>query len=551
MLIRNLFLLAFVCAVQFCPKLSAQTEAPQRFFLLKKLVIADSVEKAIGFTADANDTDFIRVIGVSVLADAGFARKIEAAFNRPITGELLNGLANAIAIHAREQDRLIVKVIPPEQDVSTGVLRLVVVIGRYNELQFKGNRWFSSKLLQEKLGIKPGDEVRLSTLDDAVKWANNNPFRQVKVLINDLEQQPGKADLIVGVDERIPLRLTTSFDDAGTEILGKRHYTGVLQFGNLWGRDHIGSYQYSTSDHQGIFQSHSIDYRVALPWRHNLQFNAGYLKVKPSFGAGGIFTQNGKNVLANFRYSLPLKDGENPIELSAGLDFKQGNNNLAYGGTSIVSSTTDTFQANISLSSVKRDARGAWLFGIGLDVSPGNINSRNTDAAYSASRFNTSATYATATLSVQRLLNLERDWSVYSRAVGKIATANVPGSEQLSIGGSATVRGFDERIYSGDQGFAISTDLQAPAIRKTLPFLKKRPPLETRFIAFYDAGHVFYKFRDPNDAVLAPLASAGVGVRMTLPVNFTLSADYGWQITHLTYANPTHSRGHVKVVLAF
>jgi hemolysin activation/secretion protein len=150
------------------------------------------------------------------------------------------------------------------------------------------------------------------------------------------------------------------------------------------------------------------------------------------------------------------------------------------------------------------------------------------------------------------MLNLERDWSLFSRAIAKVATANVPGSEQLSIGGSSTVRGFDERIYTGDQGFVFSNDLQMPAFRKSLPFLaKNRAPLETRFIAFYDAAQVFYKHRDANDARFTPLASAGFGVRITLPVNFTLSADYGWQITHLAYDTPEHSRGHIKVVLAF
>ena len=61
--------------------------------------------------------------------------------------------------------------------------------------------------------------------------------------------------------------------------------------------------------------------------------------------------------------------------------------------------------------------------------------------------------------------------------------------------------------------------------------------------------------RDGSINITFPLPNAGsgfgLGVRLTLPVNFTLSADYGWQITHLSYAAPTHSRGHVKVVLAF
>lgn len=548
MLIRLIF---FFSCVAPCLLASAAEATPPPIFLLKKLIVADSEAKALAVAADEEKGTPLLVRDVPVLADEDFPKKIAAFFGKPITSELLNTLANTIALHAREHDRLIVKVIPPNQDISTGVFRIAVVVGRYNEFQFRGNRWFSSKLLQEKLGLKPGDEVRLSTLEDAVKWANANPFRQIKVLINDLENKPGMADLIVGVEERIPLRFTASFDDSGNAILGERRYTGSLQFGNLWGRDHQGSYQYTTTDHQAVFQSHSIDYRVPLPWRHSLQFTGGYLRVKPTFGAGGVFTQKGQNILSNLRYSMPLREGTSPIEFSVGIDFKQGNNNLAYGGTTILSNTTDTFQLSSALSLVRRDGRGAWVFGFGLDASPGKVNTRNTDAAFSISRYNTSATYLTGTLSVQRLLTLERDWSLFSRLLAKAATANLPGSEQLSIGGSSTVRGFDERIYTGDQGFVFSNDLQLPAWRHTLPFLKKRPPLETRFIAFYDAAQVFYKVRDPNDAVFTPLASTGIGVRMTLPINFTLSADYGWQITHLSYAAPTHSRGHVKVVLAF
>ncbi len=544
-------LLAMVCLTSSTISIGAESGAPL-VYTLKKLIIADTDVKAAALPPESGGESAVFVQDVAVLADATFPGKIAPFIGKPLTNELLNALANTIAQHARENDRLIVKVLPPNQDISTGIFRLAVVVGRYNELQFRGNRWFSSKLLQEKLGIKAGDEVRLSTLDDAVKWANTNPFRQVKVLINDLPNQPGKADLIVGVEERIPLRFTASYDDTGNQILGTRHYTGALQFGNLWGRDHQGSYQFTTTDHQGVFKSHSIDYRIPLPWRHHLQFSGGYLKVKPTFGAGGIFTQAGQNVLANLRYNLPIRDGDSPIEFSAGIDFKQGNNNLAYGGTTLTSSTTDSFQLTTAFSMVRRDSRGAWLFGLGLDLSPGNVNSRNTDEIFSIARFNTRATYATGTISVQRLLNLDHGWSFFSRAFVKLSTANVPGSEQLSIGGSSTVRGFDERINSGDQGFVFSNDVTSPAIRHSLPFLpKRRSSMETRFVFFYDAAQVFYRHRDLNDVIFTPLASTGIGVRLALAVNMTVSADYGWQITHLPYRQPSNSRGHVKVVLAF
>jgi hypothetical protein len=50
--------------------------------------------------------------------------------------------------------------------------------------------------------------------------------------------------------------------------MGQNHYTASLQFGNLWGLDHQGSYQFTTTDQSRLYQAHSGDYRVPLPWHH-------------------------------------------------------------------------------------------------------------------------------------------------------------------------------------------------------------------------------------------------------------------------------------------
>jgi len=537
--------------------------------LLKKLIIADTEAKALAAPPDSGGNVPVFVQDVTVLADAGFAKGVEQFVGKPITPESLGGLETLILQYSREHDRMIAKVSAPVQDASNGVIRLVVVVGRYGNIVPKGNRWFSSQLLQEKLGIKSGDEIRISTLTEAVNWANANPFRQVRVIVNDLANLPGKADLIVAVEDRLPLRLTTSYDNYGNTVVGTNHYTAGIQFGNLWGRDHMGSYQYATTDDTKLFQSHSLDYRIPLRWRHYLQFNAGYLRVKPTIGGIGDITQDGKNLNTAVRYVIPLTSGENTTDFTAGIDFKRGNNSVAYNNVPIITATNETFQLALGISTIRRDKRGGWMFGANVNASPGNLTSRNTNTALSGGKAVT-ATYVASTLSAQRLLNLDRGWSLFSRLAAQLATGSLPGGEQLSIGGATTVRGFEERIYSGDQGFVFSNDLQSPVVKTTLPFIKKLPPLETRFVAFYDAAQVFYKFEAvDNDIHLTPLASTGLGVRMGLGSHFTLTADYGWQITHfsrkpigidadgkpirdrLDYPSPGNSTGHIKVVLAF
>ena len=80
---------------------------------------------------------------------------------------------------------------------------------------------------------------------------------------------------------------------------------------------------------------------------------------------------------------------------------------------------------------------------------------------------------------------------------------------------------------------------------------KKRGPLEARFAVFFDAAHTGVRHRYPSDYPRASLASQGVGVRMGLANNFSLTADYGWQLNDLPYEVEDTSRAHIKATLAF
>jgi len=421
-----------------------------------------------------------------------------------------------------------------------------------------GARWFSESLLREKLRIERGGIVRFSELDNAISWTNSNPFRRVRVHLDPVPNT-GEADLSIAVQDAFPLRLSASFDNSGNEILGENHYTAAVSYGNMWGKDHQLSYQYITTSLPKYYQGHGLDYRVPLPWRHHLQFSASYVKASPAL-YDGLIILNGETITSDLRYTLPLRTGNNPAELFAALTFKESNNNLDFGGVTVSPTKTDIFQFTSGISTVYRDKRGAWAFGASITLSPGGINSRNTDTAFDgfrhggedSARLGARASYYYGGITVQRLLTLAPGWDLMSRGVAQASQANLLASEQLSIGGATTVRGFRENVFSGDHGFLISNDLMAPPLKKNLPYISKtRGPLETRFLAFFDAGNTAARHRYPSDPHRVALMSAGVGVRMSLSTNFSLNADYGWQISHLPTPVEDHSRGHVRATLAF
>lgn len=550
----------YVVAVLLCLVSSVASSAANlpETYPLTKLLIADTEAKVLALPADAGGDARVHVQDVPLFARADFQAAIAPFFGQPISNELLNGLRAAVAKHALENDWLLAKVMIPVQKVDTGTLRFAIILGRYSDFSFQGgNRWFSQKLLRQRLGLKPGDEIRLSTLEEAVNWINTNPYRQVKVMVDETPNQPGKGHLILAVQERPPIRAAFSFDDTGNEIIGKHHYAGLLSYGNLWGWDHQISYNFVTTDDPRVYQGHALDYRIPLESRHFLQFTANYVRTHATFG-DAFFSQKGENVSADARYTLPLRTGKEPREIFFGANYKQSNSNLEFGGTEVRPTKTDTFQLYTGFSLLKRDKRGAWLLAATVNASPGDINSRNTNEALGAARSGAHASYIYGSLAAQRLLALSYEWQVWTRATVHVSSHNLIANEQLLIGGANTVRGYDENVFAGEQGFVLDTDLMAPVFRTKVPFLRKTsPPLETRFLAFLDMAKTNYKESFSSDIILAALASTGVGVRSSLGNNLSVSFDYGWQLMHLPRqasqpkGPPLGSRGHIKVVLAF
>lgn len=533
--------------------------APAAPRILRKLIIADGVETAVSFVPPADSAFTVLVPAFAKLNAAELNKRLAQAENQPIQERLLAAIAQVVELFFRQNDYPAAAAIVPTQNIpEDGSLRVIVFLGKIRNINMQGARWFSESLLRQKLQIEQGGVVRFSELDRSISWTNNNPFRRVKVSLDPVPNT-GEADLNIAVQETMPLRLSLNRDNSGNEAIGRNRNIASVSYGNLWGLDHQVSYQFITTDKPQFFKGHGLDYRVPLPWRHHLQFTASYLRAKPEF-YDGLFVQDGESVTSELRYTVPVRTGDNPIDVYAAVNFKESNNNLAFGGSSVQATKTDIFQLTLGGSLIKRDKRGAWALGASLTLSPGNVNSRNTDRAFDgtrfggpdSARFGATAKYIYGGVTFQRLVILKPGWDFLSRGVAQFSGNNLLSSEQLNIGGASSVRGFNENVFSGDHGYVLSNDLMIPSWKINLPAISKtRGPLEIRALGFFDAGHTAVRQKFLTDSKRVAIASSGVGLRVNLAQNFAFTADYGWQLTDLPYVPAERSRGHLKVSLAY
>jgi len=525
---------------------------------IKRIFIAATAEKAVAAKAPPSAGNIV-ALNMPLYETPEFKKFISHYIGKPITVENMIELQKDLISYGKNHDRLMVDTVQPNLDLEHGEIRVAVIIGHYDRLHFKGNRWFSDKQLEKKLGINPGDEIKVSELSNGINWANQNPFYNVQVLLDTMNKPNGIADLDITVNEQQPVRLAASYGNAFNSPLGNSAYTGSIQLGNLWGMSHELNYQYSTNNTPKYDQSHSFDYKAPLFNHDFIRVDVAYSLAYPQslFGYVGL-NEKAKNTVVDVKYIKPFTRNIWTYEFSAGIDYKQVNTNLFFGEYTQPVTVYDVGEIVFGETITRKDLKGSWVLGVNVDYSPGGINSRNTYQVYA---FNT-ATKASTGLSNQyeyaRII-LERDtllpWNFtwVSRGQVQASTTDLQGSEQFVIGGGSTVRGYTENL-AGDQGFVINQEVRSAYYPIHIPFTKKRSQaniLNIQVISFLDYGKVSYKHPRVTDIKLGPLMGTGFGLRASVTGHFSFGFDYGWQLLKPTYYEPSSRHGSFYGSLAY
>lgn len=513
---------------------------------IRQIIITDSIEAAQQQNALPDRGYIVVQPSVSFLDEKELAKRLAAGEGRTADERLLAGIALVVESYARERDFPIASAIIPPQSMAGGVVRVALLRGKIRDIKVPNARWFSQSLLREKLRLERGESLKISELDRAVTWTNTNPFRRVRVHIQPVDA--GEADIIVGIEEKLPVRLTASYDNTGNEILGENRYVAGVTFGNAWGRDHQVSYQFITSDDIEIFRAHAFDYRIPLRWRHVLSFSGSYVMASPTF-LDGYFTQKGESINAEAKYVIPFRNKKWRGEMSSAVAFKETNNNLEFGGSPQLSATIDVLTGTFATTAIREDKRGNWLVSAALVGSAGDFNSRSTRESYSDSRFGANPNFYYTQLTGQRTTTLTPRLTSTARGLFQIASTNLVPTEQLSVGGLATVRGYEERILTGDTGYTFTHELQHRMNPVTLN--KRLPKLDWAGLFFADYGRVIQKKPLIGQRKSDYLLSAGVGLRASVGNYFSASVDYARQIEKVELPGASHDRIHVRVTIAY
>jgi len=549
---KNTIFILFFLLVGTCPCLAEE--------LIPKLkgVVIVSDAKAIKAAGRPGITGVL-IEGSNFLAKEKAEAALKSYLGLPLTAEKLAGLQKSLVKLCRAEDRPIVDVVVPEQEIVDGVIQIVVISGKIGAVtvENEGEKHISDDKVLAAFKLDAGEEISATKMGAAADWFNRHPFRSVD--IGYKRGAVGSSDVILSVEDKRPWKFYSTIENMGIKALGKNQVAA----GSVWAlphdQDQIMSYEYRTDTHATKLKSHILSYQYLLPSRHYLNLTGYYSET--SAAVDELFDgmkQDGESWLGSFRYGIPLAQSPSyKPELQFGFDFKKADSNLLYGGSSVFSLPTETLQFVTSYQAKTQDRYGVSAFNIDAVWSPGDLTNRNEDANFSkSSRKNSTADYLYYRGRWERNTPLPIGLNWVTQISGQYSSQKLPPAEQLGVGGYTSVRGYDERYVNGDTGLIIRNEIYLPTWKPLSLFGYDLESDRLRVLGFLDYGAIKLSKYEGGDEGLDNagknfnIASYGWGLRYNLRENLSFRFDHGFQLSE-RHRTSSDSMAHFSLTLTY
>lgn len=465
---------------------------------------------------------------VPTLADPAARAEIRNYLGLPVSEVLLGSLRTAVMKYYASIDRPFVTVTVPKQDVTDGVVQIIVTEGKLGKLSVEGADWFSSGEYESAVRLEPGQPINNAELSADTDWLNQNQYRHV-VIVAQPGAEFGTTDLVVRAQDRRPITVNAGFDDTGTKSTSLYRMSTGFDWGDAFWRGDDLNYEFTAAPDPDRLSQHSLSYTFNLPWHDSLSLSGSYATT--SSLPSGITNTTGVTGTASPRYNMLLPKMWGITQaLSFGYDFKTTNNDILFGGVSVFPSTSEVDQFSATYNGGLADPYGSTNATLQIVGSPGGMTPLNNNAAFQAQQAGAVANYVYTRLTLDRLTDLPHGFSWHSRLTGQLSDAILLPSEQMVYGGFQSIRGFVEQGVTRDEGVTWQNELRAPALEAGTARLLHLDPASDALVPFwfFDIGGGRNHAELPGTPTSwVSLASTGPGVTWNVARNLSFRFTWG------------------------
>lgn len=415
-----------------------------------------------------------------------------------------------------------VSVSVPEQNAQRKVIKLKVTELKVGRLRVKNSRYFDIDTIKNRAhSLKEGTVPNFNSVTKDIVALNQWPDRRVTPALR-AGVTPGTVDVDLNVEDTAPIHGSAEINNRQSPSTTAERFVGTIHYDNLWQLGHSLSFTYQVApERPEDAEVFSGSYLARIPDVEWLSVLAYAVKSKSNVATIGGTNIVGPGEIFGARAVMTLPSLDNLFQtLSVGVDYKHFDQTVALGSDSFSSPVT-YFPLVASYGATFKGEKSTTQLNASVTY---NMRPASSDgAAFDAKRFKASPSFTHFNADLSYTQELPKGFQLFGKVQGQAADGPLVSSEQFSVGGLDTVRGYLESEVLGDEGVAGTIELRTPDVGEMLQSRIKdasgKGPVpfttfnEWRFFAFADAGHATVLDPLPEQQSQFDLWSYGVGTR--------------------------------------
>ena len=398
----------------------------------------------------------------------------------------------------------------PPQDGSDGVVKIVVVQRTVGRLRVVGATYVAPSAIKSAApSLAPGKVPQMTAVQNDLVAMNQLPDRTVTPSLKP-GKTPDTVDVDLKVEDNLPLHGSLELNNRASPQTTPLRVVGSLSYDNMWGRGDTMTLGFQAAPaRMNDAQVGTFGYTYRIP-NSRQSLTASYINSNSNVSTGPSGNVIGKGQIAGLRWLTPFAASEGfTHSLNAGFDYKNLTQDVAFASTTTSSPIeylpfTATYLASWTGSNNSTDASGSliWAFG-GIGSSAQDFDNK---------RLYAQPSFAYLKADFDHTHALPYKLEVYAHGQVQLAPSPLISSEQFSIGGLDSVRGYLESEALGDYGVAGQLELRSPPLARYIG----APINSLRAITFVDGGATKIRLPQAGQQSTFSMASVGVGASIRL-----------------------------------
>ena len=398
----------------------------------------------------------IELKGADSLSAADRTRLLKPYIGQCLGVTQLNELLKVITDHYIAKGRVTSRAYLPQQDLSSGHLQVLVVEGKLEGIKGAQGSTVTDRELAMAFPGKVGAALNLREVEQLVDQLSRLPSKQAQMELTP-GSQIGGSEVLVKNQPQKPWRASLSRNNDGQKSTGEQQWGAGFEWDSPLGLgDQLmlrGGHD-AISDHQKTSKNTMLYYNVPWGW-----WNFSYTYSESDYRTYGVtddykYKQNGDNQNHQLRAERVIhRDDVSKTSVNVGLAHLRTNNYVLDVRTAPSSNRLSELQLGVNHG--RRIGNAFVNVDLGMQSGIGLLDAQSQDERdpYGGRQPNSRYRKYTATVSYLQPFSLwGESFSFSSLATGQRSEDILFSPQRMSLGGSASVRGFKDQLLTGDSG---------------------------------------------------------------------------------------------------